>query len=118
MTDSRQCGAYFEDSAICYLQKQGLTLVAKNYFSKYGEIDLIMQDGSCTVFIEVRYRKNTRYGDAVSTVGYHKQQRIINTAYDWMFGQQFNAEQLEYRFDIFAINGKQYQWIQNAFQNI
>ncbi len=55
-------GAQAEQRAAQYLQRQGLKPVAQNYRSRFGEIDLVMQDGATLVFIEVRLRRNASFG--------------------------------------------------------
>lgn len=115
MQSKRKLGAHFEEHVCDFLCGHGLRLIAKNKSSRFGEIDLVMQDGSCLVFVEVRYRKNALYGNAATTVSIAKQKKIIHAAYDWMLKQHIESESCEYRFDIFAITGKEYQWIRNAF---
>ena len=51
---SRASGNLFEDQACAFLQAQGLSLLARNWSCRFGEIDLIMQDGKYRVFVEVR----------------------------------------------------------------
>lgn len=111
----RKLGDYYEHKASQFLQAKGLLLIEQNYQSRVGEIDLIMKDKTCLVFVEVRYRKHSLYGDAQSTVTTKKQQKVMNAALLWMQQQNLNSEAIEYRFDVFAITGKQSQWIQNAF---
>ena len=53
-----------ETLACDYLQAQGMALVERNYRSRFGEIDLIMHDRDCLIFVEVRYRRQARYGRA------------------------------------------------------
>jgi putative endonuclease len=48
-----------------YLTQHGLKLIEQNYHSRYGEIDLIMQDQSTLVFIEVRQRSSQLFGGAL-----------------------------------------------------
>lgn len=115
MTNRRQLGQYYEEQASLFLCKQGLSLIAKNSTSRLGEIDLIMQEQACLVFVEVRYRKNAIYGDAQSTVTAAKQQKIINAAYYWMQQQNIDIENSEFRFDVFAITSQKVNWIKNAF---
>lgn len=43
-----------------------------------------MKDGSCIVFIEVKYRTKSRYGSAVDAVTYHKQRKLKRTALFWL----------------------------------
>jgi len=55
---SRETGEAAERRALDYLTRQGLKLVAANYRSRFGEIDLVMRDGEVLVFAEVRMRKS------------------------------------------------------------
>ena len=102
-----------EERALKYLKKRGLKLRARNYSSRYGEIDLIMQDEDTLVFVEVRYRKHDSHGSAVESVDYHKQSRIANTAESYL---QIHPWDGSCRFDIVAIQGEaKPQWIIGAF---
>ena len=53
----RKTGSEWEAAVEAWLRKSGLRPLARNYFCRYGEIDLIMRDGDSVVFIESRYRK-------------------------------------------------------------
>lgn len=112
---NKQIGKYYENIACQYLLKQGFLLIAKNSQYPLGEVDLIMQDKQCLVFVEVRYRKNANFGDAAMTVTLSKQTKIKQAAQLWMLSENLNIEDTEFRFDIFAITGKNQQWIINAF---
>ncbi|MDP1996955.1 MAG: YraN family protein, partial [Gallionella sp.] len=61
-------GAQAEQHAARYLQQQGLKPVAQNYRSRFGEIDLIMQDGATLVFVEVRLRRSANFGGAAASI--------------------------------------------------
>ncbi|OCL19845.1 YraN family protein [Gilliamella sp. wkB171] len=113
--NNKQIGKHYENIACQYLLKQGLLLIAKNSQYPLGEIDLIMQDKQCLVFVEVRYRKNANFGDAAMTVTLSKQTKIKQAAQLWMLSENLNIEDTEFRFDIFAITGKNQKWIINAF---
>ena len=108
-----QTGEKAEEYAYQYLKSEGLVLLERNYRSRFGEIDLIMQDGAVLAFIEVRYRKNTNYGGAASSVGYQKQQRIRRTAASYL---QKKGNNCPARFDVIAMHGDmQINWIKSAF---
>ncbi len=123
----KQKGDQAEQLACEYLQAQGLTLITRNYHSRLGEIDLIMNDPGRgnLVFIEVRYRKSNQFGGAALSVTPKKQQRIIKTA---MIYLQQHAPDAAARFDIVAISGSHsdnqqdnttentINWITDAFQ--
>ena len=108
-----QIGQAAEEAAYQYLLSQGLTLLERNYHSRYGEIDLIMLDNQVLVFIEVRYRHDKQYGGAAASISYHKQRHIRNTAAAYL---QKQGNHYPARFDVCAIHGDmQINWIQQAF---
>ncbi|MGA7749625.1 MAG: YraN family protein [Gallionella sp.] len=108
-------GAQAEQWAEQYLQRQGLGLVERNYRSRFGEIDLIMQDGAILVFVEVRMRRNVNYGGAAASIDARKQQRIIRSAHQYLSGL---AHTPPCRFDAILMEdakGENLQWLKNAF---
>jgi putative endonuclease len=108
-------GAQAEQWAVQYLQQQGLKLVAQNYRVRFGEIDLIMQDGTSLVFIEVRLRRNANFGGAAGSIDARKQQRIIRTAQQYLASLSHTPP---CRFDAVLmddVNGENFQWLKNAF---
>ncbi|OKY27338.1 YraN family protein [Thalassotalea sp. PP2-459] len=111
-------GQHWESKALAYLEKQQLTLVTANFHSRQGEIDLIMKEGDCLVFVEVKYRKNKAFGGAISAVSISKQEKIRRTAAFFLQQQGLNAYNTACRFDIIAIEGgniPEFIWLKNAF---
>jgi Holliday junction resolvase-like predicted endonuclease len=53
----RAAGDVFELRACTELERAGLKLLARNYTTRYGELDLVMSDDDTVVFVEVRCRK-------------------------------------------------------------
>lgn len=110
-----QRGANTEQLACQHLQASGLKLLQQNYRLKMGEIDLIMLDGRTIVFVEVRYRKTSRYGGALHSIDPRKQARIIRTAQHYL---QYRAPDAQARFDVVAVEGdNDIHWIKNAFDS-
>jgi putative endonuclease len=111
---SNSQGVKSEKQALAYLQKQGLSLICRNYYCRFGEIDLIMRDQETLVFIEVRYRKNSDFGGPLASISKRKQDKIIKTARHYL--AQLESEPY-CRFDAIAIeqDSSKPQWIQNAF---
>lgn len=70
------------------MQRNGLVLITANYQCKCGEIDLIMRDGEVLVFVEVRYRKISDYGDGVSSVNKAKQRKIIKATNNYLLANK------------------------------
>ena len=95
-------GRQGEDIACDYLQEKGLILIAKNWYCRGGEVDLIMEDSSTQtrVFVEVRLRQQTMFGTAIDTVFWQKQQKLIRTARVYQVKEQWWGD---IRFDVVAI---------------
>ena len=115
----KDTGNHAEAAACDYLQRQGLTLVERNYLCKRGEIDLIMRDGKDTVFVEVRYRRSDRFGSSAESVDWRKQAKLLATAEHYL-QQHPKAAQSACRFDVVALTTENTQqkihWITDAFQ--
>ena len=115
-------GQQAEDIALKFLQAKGMRLIARNYRCKLGEIDLVMQDDGALVFIEVRYRKQSDFGDGAESVDFRKQQKIIRSA-DHFLQQHRQYSQSPCRIDVISISKQQnsdcqetINWIPNAIQ--
>lgn len=112
-------GKQAEDLACHYLNQQGLSLLERNYTTRFGEIDLVMRDRDTTVFVEVRYRKRSDVVDPLSSIDLRKQHKLIRTARAYL-QQQRNLTDAPARFDVIAITEResqhQIQWIKNAFE--
>jgi putative endonuclease len=122
---SRKKGDKVERFVEHYLKQKGLRFVDRNYHSRYGEIDLIMQDttgpkaSSCLVFIEVRFRANVKHGSGAESVNYSKQQKIIKTA-QFFLQQSKKFQHLNCRFDVVSVTlqhkSLSADWLKDAFQ--
>jgi putative endonuclease len=102
-----------EERALRYLEKQGMKLVERNFRCKGGEIDLIMQDGSTLVFVEVRMRAGTGFGGAAASVTARKQARLVIAAQTFL--QRYHMPPA-CRFDVIAIDAGQMDWLRNAIE--
>jgi len=112
-------GKVAEDACYRYLKAQGLKLVTRNYHCRHGEIDIIMTEGSVLVFIEVRFRKDNRYGGGLESVTYHKQNKLRKTAEYYL---QNDKHSRVARFDVVSMSndtggkaGYTFDWIRDAF---
>ena len=114
-SNRRQIGAQYELLARQYLERAGLRFYAANVTLRGGELDLIMCDGDIWVFVEVRYRKSSLYGDAAASVSYTKQRRLLRSAAIWLAERDGSFETTDCRFYVLAITGSQLQWLPNAF---
>lgn len=111
-------GSDAEQQAFEYLKARGLVPLFRNFRCRDGEIDLIMLDGNCLTFIEVRFRADTGYSRASHTVDIVKQRKIIRTAAVFLAqNQRFRNNTA--RFDVVAVEGsvnREIEWIADAFR--
>jgi putative endonuclease len=114
----QRIGKWGEEIAVRFLEGKGLSLVARNVHTEYGEIDLIMLDHMDLVFIEVKTRTTASFGmpeDAISSV---KREHMIHSAEAYL--QTHIALPDTWRIDVIAIRGKpsstdpEITWFQNA----
>lgn len=119
METRKKLGNDSEALACNFLEKKGYQLVQRNFYSKWGEIDLIMRKGQDLIFVEVRSKSNEHYGRPAETVNPAKQEKIRKTAQLYLYRNR-ELEQCYCRFDVVAVkwqNGKaQLQWLPDAFQ--
>lgn len=107
-----------EKQAAKYLKKKGYKLVTANYRCQYGEIDLIARDADILIFIEVKTRTSTDFGDPAAAVDYRKQQQISKVAHHYLVTH--HNDDVDARFDVISVlspNGKktEIEHITNAF---
>ncbi len=76
ITEKRATGDEFESRALQFLQKNGLTLVTRNWQCRVGEIDLVMREGATLVFVEVRKRSSQAFGGALQSIAGKKSARM------------------------------------------
>ena len=97
-----------------YLLAQGLRMVARNWRSRYGEIDLICADAGTLVFVEVRSRRVSRFGSAAESITAHKQARLVATAQAYL-GSLKRVPPC--RFDAVLLDGDTAaQWLKNVIE--
>lgn len=108
-------GFEYEKLAEKYLLNNDFTILEENYICKFGEIDIIAKKDGILHFIEVKGRKNTRYGYPREAVTIKKQKKIISTA-KYYFMQKGKDDYL-CQFDIIEIilDNKEINYIENAF---
>ena len=110
-------GATAEDIARRHLEQQGLHLVTRHYQARVGELDLVMQEGKTLVFVEVRYRQRTRFGDGVDSIDSRKQIKLTRTANHYLQTHYKNTPP-PCRFDVVSISSTlgdpKIEWLQNA----
>ena len=113
--DKRSIGFIGEQQACEFLIKKGMTCVEKNYQHNKGEIDLIMRDADCLVFVEVKKRECAEHGASIEMLSQHKQSLLRKTALYYL-QQHDMLDNTPCRFDVVGIDGEQITWIANAIE--
>lgn len=116
---TKALGDAAEARALAHLTRAGLVLVQRNYrvargpHAKGGEVDLVMRDRDGTlVFVEVRARRDERFGGAAASIGATKRRRIVFAAMHFLR----NEPRLPpCRFDVVAVDGERIEWLRAAF---
>jgi putative endonuclease len=76
----RILGLAGEAAAESRLRTLGLTIVARGFRARCGEIDLVARDGRIVVFIEVKTRSGTGFGSPAEAVTAEKRRRLARVA--------------------------------------
>ena len=95
-------GAAGERAARGYLERKGYTILDTNFRCRYGEVDIVAQDGDCLVFLEVRTRRGRSYGSPEESITAKKEQRLIATAETYRKSKAGLPEQ--WRIDLVAVD--------------
>jgi len=116
---SRREGNRAERQAETFLLSHGLRLLKRNFFCRFGEIDLLMEDHGTLAVVEVRARRSPWPLTAAESVGRDKQTRIL-LATRHLLATMPHLEAYPLRFDVVAISGPHGDnsiiWIRDAFR--
>ena len=104
-----------EVRAADYLRKQKYEVIGANYRCRFGELDLIAKKRELVIFVEVKLRKNDRFGAAADAVTASKQDKLRKAAASWLASHDCDAPT---RFDVIEIytDTGRINHIENAFE--
>ena len=117
---NKKKGATGELEAYHFLRRNGYRIVARNYRTVTGEVDLIGWEGDTLAFVEVKTRLGVEYGRPEESVNRRKQRQICRVASQYR--SLHGLCDISYRFDIVSIqmdNGEaRFQLIRDAFKDL
>jgi len=118
MNSHQEFGKQAESIAVKHLKRNGYRIIQKNYRNKLGEIDIIAKDGKTLVFVEVKAKRTTSFGNPKYAVTPKKQRKISMVA---LFYLKVNGQiDSRARFDVVAISSAdsypEIEIIKNAFE--
>jgi putative endonuclease len=110
-------GKQGEELAAAYLARAGYRIVERNYRCLFGEIDIVAEEGATLVFVEVKSRRSSAYGDPQLAVGPRKQKKISQIAMHYLGERRLGHRSA--RFDVLSVRllpgGPRIELIRNAF---
>jgi putative endonuclease len=113
-----ETGAHAERLAEHFLETRGLRVVARNFRTRAGELDLVMLEGQQLVVVEIRYRARAALIDPAVTVTVTKRRRLLFAAARFL-QQRPHFRDHSLRFDVMALSGPldavRCDWIRGAF---
>ena len=107
--NSRELGRLGEDYACQWLRQRNWRILARNWRSRFGELDIIALDPEATlVFVEVKTRRTGRFGSPEQAVGPRKQTHLRRAAVQWLISHDRdpNARHRGTRFDVISLSVK------------
>lgn len=117
MATHNDLGQQGEDLAAVYLQKQGYTILDRNWRFGKEEIDIIARTGEELVVVEVKTRNSDFFGNPQDFVSRAKQNHLIRAAHAYV--EKYDLD-LEVRFDVIGViinrNGEKLDHLEGAFQ--
>ncbi|MCI6606388.1 MAG: YraN family protein [Mitsuokella jalaludinii] len=99
--DTTKLGRQGEEAAAVFLKEAGYEILARNFRTPRGEIDIVAGTEQTVAFIEVKTRRTRRFGRPAAAVDYRKQQKIIQSA-RW-FLRQRHLDGCLCRFDVIEV---------------
>jgi putative endonuclease len=109
--ERRAVGQAGEALALEHLRARGYEIVATNWRTRYGEIDIVARDGRTVVVVEVRTRRSASQGTAGESVGPRKRQRLVRMAEAYL---QQHAPHADGRIDVVTVDGERVEHLVGA----
>jgi len=101
MEARRALGSAGERAAERFLRTRGYRILARNFRTRYGEIDLVARDGRTVVFVEVKTRRGTGYGMPEEAVTAAKRRHLILAARIYL--SLSRLEEVDWRVDVIGL---------------
>ena len=102
ISHNQKFGKIGEEDACKYLRNSNYSIIDRNYFTRYGEIDIVAKsDKNEYIFIEVKTRLSLKYGTPASAVNQNKQRHIMNSAKYYIYKNFLQNKNI--RFDVIEV---------------
>ncbi|MGD9970863.1 MAG: YraN family protein [Sulfuricurvum sp.] len=108
MKNTREKGLAAEERGCEFLRKEGLRILDRNVYNRFGEIDIIAMQGETLRFIEVKSAQS--YDQAVYNLSPVKLQKLVRTIQAYL---QHKKLTLDYCIDALIVTPEGVEWIEN-----
>jgi len=105
--NSCQKGKLAEEKAVQFLKNQNFVIIDRNFYTRFGEIDIIAKKDGVLHFVEVKSGENF---NSIYNVTFKKVQRIIKTINIYLNRKGDNSP---YQIDVITINSNRVEYIKN-----
>lgn len=95
-------GRLGEDKAVEFLESKGLKILARNFHTREGEVDIIARDDQTIIFIEVKTRRSTKFGTAIEAITEDKLEKVVMAGERWL--AKNSLDDAEWRIDVVTID--------------
>ena len=113
----RRTGMEREGQAAAFLEERGYEILGRNYRCPSAEIDIVAREGEYLCFVEVKYRRGSRYGGVEGAISVEKMRRICTGARYYLAENRLRTD-MPVRFDVVFILGEDITLIKNAFSYV
>ena len=111
IVNTREIGNKYENKSVEILVKEEYKILERNYQNRFGEIDIIAEKNKEIVFIEVKYRKTSKFGYGYEAVDRRKIMKILKLANYYIQSKKYQDYKI--RFDCMSYLGDELDWIKD-----
>jgi len=115
MKTQQRVGRWGEGAAADYLETKGYVILARNFRTEHGEVDLIARQENVLVFVEVKARSSNRYGYPEYSVSPKKRMHLLSSAEKYILE---HPEFHTWRVDVIAVEGETGEAEIRHFENV
>ena len=110
--NKRSLGKQKENEVCDLIIKNGYKVIEQNYRNRYGEIDIIAENNDYIIFIEVKYRRNDKFGTGEESIDIKKCRKILMGSQQYITDKNITKG---VRYDAAVLSTNEIRYIENYF---
>lgn len=112
----KDLGNMGEEKASNFLIQDGYSILARNFRTNQGEIDIIAKKNEEYIFIEVKTRTSIKYGEPIEAINKNKKKHIVNASKYFIYKNKLNNKYI--RYDIIEVYINKKSQLINHIKNV